>query len=268
MHLRRAITVTALCAGLFVALAVPAVAHVHVDPSSAAAGGPATLTFRVPNERDVATTKVAVKLNATQPLAAVVAQPVPGWTVDVTKEKLTAPIDGPDGKVTEVVSVVTWSGGTIAPGATGAFAVTVGKLPAGATQVVFPTIQTYSDGEEVSWIDPPGAPGDPEPEHPAPTLQLTAGGGTGQGTDTHGGHGTDTTSPGSGSAPTPTVGTDTANEPVVSATTTPQSPSATPGEAPVQKETSSGLVVFVVLIVVLVGGGAAIVVMSRRRRSK
>jgi len=45
----------------------------------------------------------------------------------------------------------------------------------------FKAIQTYSDGEEVRWIETQ-AEGAPEPEFPAPTLTLTAGSG-----DEHGG---------------------------------------------------------------------------------
>jgi uncharacterized protein HemX len=47
------------------------------------------------------------------------------------------------------------------------------KLP-DADTVSFPATQTYADGAVVKW-DQPAAPGGPEPEHPAPTLALTAG---------------------------------------------------------------------------------------------
>jgi hypothetical protein len=46
------------------------------------------------------------------------------------------------------------------------------KLP-DADSVSFPATQTYADGAVVKWDQPP-VPGGPEPEHPAPTLQLTA----------------------------------------------------------------------------------------------
>jgi carbohydrate-binding DOMON domain-containing protein len=54
----------------------------------------------------------------------------------------------------------------------GEFAVSVG-LP-DADSLTFPTIQTYSDGSTVNWVQvtPPGGP---EPDDPAPVLTLTAG---------------------------------------------------------------------------------------------
>ncbi|MEY2570159.1 MAG: hypothetical protein QOE63_509, partial [Acidimicrobiaceae bacterium] len=39
--------------------------------------------------------------------------------------------------------------------------------------ISFPTIQTYSDGQEVAWIEAT-PPGGAEPDHPVPTLALTA----------------------------------------------------------------------------------------------
>ncbi|HEY0560484.1 MAG TPA: DUF1775 domain-containing protein, partial [Frankiaceae bacterium] len=57
------------------------------------------------------------------------------------------------------------------------FPVSVGPLPKVAT-LTFKTLQTYSDGSVVRWIDAPAAAGQPEPPHPAPTLSLTAAGGT------------------------------------------------------------------------------------------
>jgi hypothetical protein len=42
-------------------------------------------------------------------------------------------------------------------------------------QAVLKTLQTYSDGTIVRWIDDTAA-GQPEPEHPAPVLTLTAAG--------------------------------------------------------------------------------------------
>ena len=53
------------------------------------------------------------------------------------------------------------------------FSVSVG-LPDNANSLQFPTIQTYSNGQKVSWIQvtPPGGT---EPDHPVPELTLTSG---------------------------------------------------------------------------------------------
>jgi hypothetical protein len=46
-------------------------------------------------------------------------------------------------------------------------------MPTDVDELAFPAIQTYSSGEEVTWIDT-AADGAAEPEHPAPTVQLVA----------------------------------------------------------------------------------------------
>ena len=47
-----------------------------------------------------------------------------------------------------------------------------GPLPTSAKQLAFPTLQTYSDGDVVRWIQTT-AKGAPEPDFPVPTLTLT-----------------------------------------------------------------------------------------------
>ena len=48
-----------------------------------------------------------------------------------------------------------------------------GQLPDDTDQLAFKTLQTYSDGDVVRWIEEAAA-GDDEPENPAPVLKLTA----------------------------------------------------------------------------------------------
>jgi len=91
---------------------------------------------------------------------------------------LSEPAPAPDG--------LTRSGGAILlgkqgekPGEFQQFRVSV-QLPDEGDSVMFPALQTYSNGAVVSWVDPTG-PDAPEAEHPAPTVTLTAGG------DEHGG---------------------------------------------------------------------------------
>jgi uncharacterized protein YcnI len=88
----------------------------------------------------------------------------PGWT---------AKLDRDSGSGT--VRSVTWKAapdGGIPVDEFGVFRISA-KLP-DADTVSFPATQTYADGAVVKW-DQPAAPGGPEPEHPAPTLALTAG---------------------------------------------------------------------------------------------
>ncbi|WGL51270.1 YcnI family protein [Nocardioides sp. BP30] len=159
-----------------VGLALPASAHVTVNPSTASAGGYTKLTFRVPTESDTAsTTKVAVYFPTDHPFASVSVKPHPGWSFKVTDEKLKTPISSDDGQVTQAVSRIVWTADSAAdaikPGEFDEFDVSVGPLPDSGT-VEFKALQTYSDGSVVRWIQDSVA-GQDEPEHPAPVLTIT-----------------------------------------------------------------------------------------------
>ncbi|MCF6522124.1 YcnI family protein [Streptomyces sp. JJ36] len=188
---RRLAVTGALAAAAVLTLAGPAAAHVTVDPDQAERGGYSTVTFKVPNERDDASTvRLEVAFPTDQPLASVMPQPVPGWDVQVTRSALDEPVERHGRQFDEAVTRITWTGGEIEPGQFQQFPVSLGPLPEKADRLVFKALQTYDSDEIVRWIEEPkeGA----EPEHPAPVLQLTApaeeeahGGGTGPG-DTSG----------------------------------------------------------------------------------
>jgi hypothetical protein len=57
----------------------------------------------------------------------------------------------------------------------------LGGVPDDASSLTFKALQTYSNGDVVRWIDVPQT-GQPEPDHPAPVLTLTAQGSTGTAT--------------------------------------------------------------------------------------
>ncbi|GAA3128000.1 YcnI family protein [Streptomyces rameus] len=173
--LRRAGTVTALSAFGVLAAAGIASAHVTVHPDSYAKGATdGVLTFRVPNEEDTAsTTKVQVFLPTDHPVLGVLVSPRDGWTAKVTNTKLKTPVKTDDGTITDAVSQITWTGGKIDPGHFEDFDVAFGRLPGDTDQLTFKTLQTYSDGRTVRWIEE-AAKGDEEPENPAPVLKLTA----------------------------------------------------------------------------------------------
>lgn len=172
---RRVAVVVGGCAVVLVAVAGTAFAHVTVTPGSAAQGSTAELTFKVPNEEDTATTtRIDMRIPTDHPIAQLLVRPVPGWTVQVKTVKLAKPVVTDDGSFGVAVSEVIWSGGQIPPGQYQDFAVSADPLPSGVTQVVFKTLQTYSNGDIVRWIDT-AQPGQPEPDHPAPVLRLTSG---------------------------------------------------------------------------------------------
>ena len=172
---RRVLAGAGVCLVATLALALPASAHVSVSADSAVQGGYSKLTFRVPTEKEgVATTKVVVQLPQNTPFGYVALEPHPGWTATVTEAKLATPITTDDGTVTKAASTITWAATSRAAGIqTGEFdefEVAVGPLP-DVADLSFKTLQTYSDGETVRWIEQASA-GAAEPDHPAPTLAI------------------------------------------------------------------------------------------------
>ncbi|WP_149179516.1 YcnI family protein [Streptomyces sp. TRM49041] len=157
-------------------------AHVTVQPQGEAAKGKyATVNFKVPNERDSASTvKLEVTLPKDHPLASVMPQPVPGWTVVVEKAKLATPLDLHGKKITEAPSKITWTanGSKIGPGQFQQFPVSLGRLPENTDQLVFKALQTYDNDEVVRWIEE-AEEGAAEPDSPAPVLKLSAAEGKG-----------------------------------------------------------------------------------------
>jgi len=167
--MRRTITVVAATALALLTGAGAASAHVTTQPSTATRGTTAEVAFRVPDEeKSAATTEVQLSFPADHPIASVQPKAMPGWTADVTTTRLARPLSSDDGPVTDAVSMITWHGGSIAPGSYDDFVVLLDPVPADADSLVFKAIQTYDNGDVVRWIDTgPGS------DHPAPTVSLT-----------------------------------------------------------------------------------------------
>ncbi|MBG7701284.1 YcnI family protein [Streptomyces sp. MC1] len=177
MKASRLAAAAAVAGTAVLALSAPAFAHVSVQPEGPAAkGGYAVVDFKVPNERDNAsTTKVEVNFPADHPIASVMTEAIPGWKIDVTKSKLAKPMTLHGEKIDEAVTKVTWTadGKGIEPGYFQKFPLSLGALPENTDQLVFKAIQTYSNKEVVRWIEVPQE-GQDEPENPAPVLELSA----------------------------------------------------------------------------------------------
>jgi len=158
------------------ATATPASAHVTVHPATVTAGSTdIELTFRVPNERDDANTVgVQVFFPSDLALLTVDVQPVPGWTSKVDTKTLDQPIETDDGPVSEVVADVIWTAtsGGIAKGQYQDFSVAAGQAPTSAGDLVFKTLQHYSNGDVVRWIQV-ATTQNPSPDAPAPVLTVT-----------------------------------------------------------------------------------------------
>jgi periplasmic copper chaperone A len=160
-------------------LALPGIAqaHVTVQPKTAEGGGFSVVAFRVPNERDDAsTTQLRVTLPKDQPIGSVQTTPVPGWKVTTANRHLDKPIEMFGEQLDTVVSEVTWTAtaGGIRPNQFQDFNLSLGQLPESG-ELVFNTLQTYSSGEKVDWNQVSADP-TVEPEHPAPILTITPAG--------------------------------------------------------------------------------------------
>ena len=171
---RIGLVLTAAAVGV-VAMPLAAQAHVEVQPEQVAGGDFAVVALRVPNESDTAsTTRVRVILPQDRPLASVQTTAVPGWKVSTVHRTLATPLTVEGAKVASVISEVTWTAtaGGVRPGQFKDFQLSLGHLPT-AGRLVFTAVQTYSDGKRVLWNEV-SQDGADEPEHPAPTLTLTA----------------------------------------------------------------------------------------------
>jgi uncharacterized protein YcnI len=176
---RRIVLASAMAGAIVCMLAAPAAAHVTVDPPSAPQGSTVKLSFLVPNEEtSLKVTKVQIVFPTppATPIASVAVGQKPGWTSTVTKQTLAKPIVTDDGNITKVVQEIDWKANTpadaIPAGQFGEFTIDADGLPDNGDQVVFKAIQTYTNGDKVSWIDPVTKNG-PAAEHPTPILELT-----------------------------------------------------------------------------------------------
>jgi len=159
------------------ALAVPASAQAHISlhPNTIPAGAFATLDVRVPGEQEGAYVK---KVDVLFPsgFTSVNYENVPGWTAKIIETKLVTPITK-DGETinTEVSQILwTWTGplGKVSNGQFINFPLSLAIPDVAGQALEFRTIQTYSNGLLVHWIDPSLSA-----EHPAPRINVTAKGG-------------------------------------------------------------------------------------------
>ncbi|MFP5111021.1 YcnI family copper-binding membrane protein [Bacillaceae bacterium C204] len=119
-------------------------AHVTVMPKTSSTGAWETYTLKVPVEKDVATTKVTVKVPAGVEMMSY--QPVPGWTYSSEKDA--------SGKVKTFTFEATGEG--IQSGQFQQF-VFVAKNPEKATKAAWDAFQYYKDGSIVEWTGNEGS---------------------------------------------------------------------------------------------------------------
>jgi uncharacterized protein YcnI len=206
---RRILTSGLLVVVLLAAGTGTAAAHVEVDAPGAVAGtGPVTITFTAESESSAGITAMRTQLPAgITPTDVSLATGPAGWALTPTADGF------------EV------AGPALPSGEDAEYAVAVARLPAGVTELVFPTVQRYADGSEDAWIER-AVSGAPEPERPAPVLAVAPG----------------APAPATAAPPTPAPGSTTSAAPA---------PATTPASAPAADDGVSGAW--------LVGGGVLLV---------
>jgi uncharacterized protein YcnI len=162
-----------LAAGLLVAGAGSAAAHVTVTPSLTAAGSSSVLTFSVGHGCDGSpTTRIAIQLP--EQVLSVTPTRNPDWQVEKRMTTLDEPVEDAHGNdVTERVDRVVYTARAPLPdGYRDTFELQLQLPDAAGETLTFPTIQTCEKGE-TAWIETPSAGQDPESlESPAPSFVL------------------------------------------------------------------------------------------------
>ncbi len=164
-----------LAAGALLAPAT-AQAHISLHPNTIPAGAFATLDVRVPGEQEGAYVK-KVDVLFPQGFTGVDYENVAGWSTKVIESKLATPIkEGGETINTEVSQIVwTWTGplGKVNNAQFINFPLSL-AIPENAAgkPLEFRTVQTYSNGQVVHWIEPSLTA-----EHPSPRINVTAKGG-------------------------------------------------------------------------------------------
>lgn len=165
-----------LVAGAALLTPASAQAHISLHPNTIPAGAFATLDVRVPGEAEGAYVK-KVDVLFPQGFTGVDYENVAGWSVKVIESKLATPIKEDGETIDTQVSQIVWSWtgplGKVNNGQFIDFPLSL-AIPEGAAgkSLEFRTVQTYSNGEAVRWIEP-----SLEGDHPSPRINVTAKGG-------------------------------------------------------------------------------------------
>jgi uncharacterized protein YcnI len=175
---KRAVLLLTSVAGLVVAPV--AAAHVTANPSSGEAGSYAMIAFRVPHGcEESPTTSLTIRIPAG--IVSVAPQAVPGWRVTTKEGKLPEPVEAEGETITEGVRQVTWTGGPLGAHQFTDFGISMRLPDTPGDTVYFPAVQRCQQGM-TRWIQIP-VDGEPEPDEPAPGVELTAGSGGHGGSD-------------------------------------------------------------------------------------
>jgi uncharacterized protein YcnI len=166
-------TKTPILALLAALVALPAAAHVTLDPNQASAATTLRAAFRIPHGcAGAATTRVTVTL----PEGSLNARPMPkaGWTIRTTRRPLENPIsDGHGGQITGAVAEIVWEGGPLPDAHYEEFVVMFRTPDRPGETLYLPAVQHCEGGATAAWVEIP-RPGTRVTDYrmPAPSLRL------------------------------------------------------------------------------------------------
>jgi uncharacterized protein YcnI len=163
--MRRLISACALAA---LAMTGSASAHVVLATPEAAPNAYYAGEFRVSHGCGESPT-TAFRIEIPEGINTARPQPKPGWTLEIERQPLPAPIETEYGQVTERVSAVTWRG-VLPADQFDAFGLLV-KLPDRVGPLYFRAFQTCENGGR-AWVDIPADGQTTRPENSAPMLTL------------------------------------------------------------------------------------------------
>ena len=154
--------------------ALPAAAHVTLDPAAAPAGSYVRAALRVPHGcAGAATTRVAVEI----PEGIFTAKPMPrpGWRLTIERRRLPAAQRNPHGREgEEEVARITWEGGPLPDEQYEEFVLLLQAPNQPGGSLVLPVTQSCEGGRTEAWVERP-APGQSAHDlaRPAPAMRLT-----------------------------------------------------------------------------------------------
>ncbi|RZU02493.1 YcnI family protein [Rivibacter subsaxonicus] len=154
----------ALASALLLSALAPAAAHVGVTPDHLPAGAYARLAFTVPHGcKGSATTGLQLRIPHEQ-LHAARPMPKPGWTLEIRRAPLAAPVSLHGRELRDSVVEISWSGGPLANAHFDEFVIQ-GKLADGNAPLRFEVLQICEQGR-TEWNGTAGS------ESPAPVLKI------------------------------------------------------------------------------------------------
>lgn len=150
--------------------AVPAQAHIVFAPAEAPAGSYYAGEFRIGHGCfDAATTAVRITIPGDVLIAR--PRPKPGWTIEIERTPLPAPVMSEGREQRERVAAITWRGQLPSDQFDG-FGLML-KLPAGRTGSLYLPVRQTCDKDAVEWSEIPAVGQNwGALKHPAPVIEL------------------------------------------------------------------------------------------------